>query len=312
MHKDNALYFPYIKVPKTKWFIQALLYWDKLYSVVPTRFLREPEGLGFFMRRLGTEGLLKYAVPTDYIQNIENFEQGFVALMQNSDISNVKDLRRGKTMRVHGEKMGLLGEYLTGRGLIEKVDGPGGWLDVEYRTANLFLGYLARRIGESETVDADPITDEEAYLRCFLSAAPNSPRMIRTPAIQKHILDNAFPVPEFKRSKSEKELSRFIDELGVFKNDNKEELTKFRRWMQDTVFEIALKENELDRNEMLETKTKRMKEDREQIIDKMRSRGWSIRLSKIIGLIGIFDPTGISGKVKSALELGIGTGAVYR
>jgi hypothetical protein len=35
-HADNtALYFPHIAVPKTPWFTQVLLYWDKAATIVP-------------------------------------------------------------------------------------------------------------------------------------------------------------------------------------------------------------------------------------------------------------------------------------
>jgi len=32
----NALYFPYIKVPKSAWFTRILLYWDKVGAIIPS------------------------------------------------------------------------------------------------------------------------------------------------------------------------------------------------------------------------------------------------------------------------------------
>ena len=45
----DALYFPYIKVPKSAWFTRILLYWDKVGAIIPSDYvtahnIEEPAG----------------------------------------------------------------------------------------------------------------------------------------------------------------------------------------------------------------------------------------------------------------------------
>jgi hypothetical protein len=48
----QVLYFPYISVPEDAWFTSVLLHWDKVGSIVPAPYVREPQRLSAYMQDL--------------------------------------------------------------------------------------------------------------------------------------------------------------------------------------------------------------------------------------------------------------------
>lgn len=73
--RNNALYFPYIDVPNDAWTVKALLYWDKLSSIVPMGHMETPDDMSDFMRELMTEGLVEPVFPGQFIHQIERFDE---------------------------------------------------------------------------------------------------------------------------------------------------------------------------------------------------------------------------------------------
>jgi hypothetical protein len=65
---ETALYFPYIEVPNTAWFMQILLYWDGAATIVPVNE-RGQTKLGRNMQALNDSGLLTFVSPLQWRRN---------------------------------------------------------------------------------------------------------------------------------------------------------------------------------------------------------------------------------------------------
>jgi hypothetical protein len=66
---ETALYFPYIRVPRTPWFTQVLLYWDQAASIVPGELRYGADRLDPSMRELNAAGLLEFIDPNNALYN---------------------------------------------------------------------------------------------------------------------------------------------------------------------------------------------------------------------------------------------------
>lgn len=97
---DKILYFPYISIPKTPWLTRALLYWDRIGSIVPYEYVHRPETLDPYMRELVTAGLVEQIFPEQHIYRIPRFEEGFLAFIDHNE-------RTPKPSRRHREHMGV-------------------------------------------------------------------------------------------------------------------------------------------------------------------------------------------------------------
>jgi hypothetical protein len=137
--RSNALYFPYIALPQDSWTTKALLYWDKLSSIVPMDHLDHPEQMSTFMRTLLTEGLVEPVVPAQFIYQMERFDTSFIELIEN---------RLRRTLRSWSPHDA---PYRTTR------------IHVETTVAHQFMSYLAACLGAIPAVNATPVTDKAIF-----------------------------------------------------------------------------------------------------------------------------------------------------
>jgi len=112
--RNNALYFPYISLPKEEWTIKTLLYWDKLSSIVPMDHIDAPEQLTPFMRKLVSNDLVDQVFPGPLLHKVESFEQSFIRFLKPKvEFYRSHPLRpfsvAGRRNRVHVEKLGKIG-----------------------------------------------------------------------------------------------------------------------------------------------------------------------------------------------------------
>ena len=161
---SNALYFPYIRTPEDAWFTRVLLYWDSVGTIVPGGLEDDPKCISRRMAELREEGMLQTVSPAFDLSNIPRFREEFARFLEADEI--VARRRRGEPdglsfTKVHVFKLGDVAEYLIAQGLARYGDGPGWevWIDVEERTAGLFMAYLAATLGALDDVRMDPVTD---------------------------------------------------------------------------------------------------------------------------------------------------------
>lgn len=199
----NALFFPYIALPDDAWTTKALLYWDRLSSIVPRDHLHRPEQMSPFMRDLLTEGLVVPVIPGRYIRQIPRFDESFIELIE----ARLRRSRRreflGLPMRrmdaenmslIHAEKLGEIPDFLVKVGLARRVDW--NWFDIESTTTNLFMAYLAACLGAVPDVNATPVTNQLAIARHLM---PKPPQLrvdrVDRQRVRDVILRQLLPVP---------------------------------------------------------------------------------------------------------------------
>jgi len=230
---ENALYFPFISVPESSWFTRILLYWDKVGSIIPFEFVKAPERLSKYTRDLLTDELLIQVHPGQYVWQAPRFREAFVEFIESLPLHNIRQrrasLRNHETFRVHTEKMQEIADYLVAARLAEKVDWS--WCDVEKKTADEFMGYLAALLGKIEGVESTPVTDTSANLEPFLLASQSVGRVeARIAPLRRIVLEQLLPVPEHPVSSAT---------LRSFKQRHGQQLRRFRYSIEQEIADIA-------------------------------------------------------------------------
>lgn len=161
----NALYFPYIDLPSTSWTTQAILYWDKLSSIVPMDYLHRPEQMDELTRSLLTEGLVEPIIPGMYIYQAREFDSCFINYVEQRVLPARERMSCSKNERpvtcIHAEKMGRIPEFLVESGLAKQLDWA--WYEVDAAIANSFMAYLASVLSALPEINAAPITDRALF-----------------------------------------------------------------------------------------------------------------------------------------------------
>lgn len=197
---NNALYFPYIDVPSTSWTTQAILYWDKLASIVPMDHLHDPDQMDDLTRELLSEGLVEAIVPGMYIHQARKFDECFIEFVE----TRVLPIRRHSTprrtplpvTRIHAEKMGQIPDFLVDSGLARRLDGA--WYEIDTPLANQFMAYLATVLSALPNVNATPITDKAQFAAALGSRRPARKRdgALHTFKARDVVLNSLLPIPD--------------------------------------------------------------------------------------------------------------------
>jgi len=195
----NALYYPYIDIPSTVWTAQAILYWDKLASIIPMDHMDRPAQMTPLMRTLLVEGLVEPIIPGMFLYEVKDFDKTFIDFLKRTMLASenpTRLVRRGLTTLIHAEKMGEIPDFLIASGLAEKQQYP--WFRVDADVAKLFMAYLATVLSALPSVNATAITDKPSLLT-VLNCPPSSAARADTKASTRQIvLDSLIPVPTGK------------------------------------------------------------------------------------------------------------------
>ena len=304
--KGNAIYFPYIQVPKNEWFTRALIYFDQIGSIVPLDY---ESNLSEYMQDLIQEGLVNPIHPAYYVDDIPYFTEAFLDYVDSPDYPVSKEVIKRKklpTLKIHVEKLGPIGNELVKRGLAQKRDWR--WYNIESYTANKFMAYLANVLGELPDFKSDPITDSIPNLSSF---APyyyqegNLPQKIDE--LRTLVLKDILPAP--KENISPKK-------IADFKMDHKKELIRFRNEIESFLLDVAGIEDPLLRSKRINQFTEKTHDSINELSDLMKSRGWKkITLGKFIAYsaagFGLSSAV-ISGGLTSVVAAAFGVGsAIY-
>lgn len=284
--RDNALYFPYISVPKDRWTIKTLLYWDKLSSIVPMDHIDNPQQLTPFMQTLVQEELVQQVFPAHYLYEIPDFENCFIELI-NHRITRMQKIPSQKARihtekihprsTIHAEKLGEIPEFLIENGLAERVNWA--WYEVETWVANLFMAYLASCLGSLDRINAAPVTNQAAFSRMFGNLTPRFRKANATHHNKARdvILRSLLPVPDETVT---------LDELLQFKEDHGHLLPALRRSIESHCSIIAMLPNAEDRVASTEEFIAKSKYSVEQITDAMKPTWSQISFGSIAPLFG--------------------------
>lgn len=205
---SNILYYPHINLPKTDWAIRALLYYDKIATIVPNQYFRYPEQYDPFMREAIKNDLIEPIDPMNILSNPWSISEEFIKYLNKNVVSvkkrgsrfvkNDYDLRGLPCndltgIQLHSEKFNSdIFDYLLGLGLAQKM--KGNWYHVEKRTADELMNLLASVIANK--INYQPATDSVNY--SFSSSyMKNEDVELRTRQCMRDvILKNLTPYPE--------------------------------------------------------------------------------------------------------------------
>ena len=284
--RDNALYFPYISVPNDKWTIKALLYWDKLSSIVPMDHIDNPQQLTPFMQELVQEELVQQVFPAHYLYEIPDFEKCFINLIGRRLKKSEKSFYKKTKIHtekvyprstIHAEKLGEIPEFLIENGLAKKLNWA--WYEVESWAADLFMAYLASCLGALEEVNAAPVTNQTSFSRMFGNLTPRFKRAnsVHHNKARDVILRSLLPVPNEAVT---------LDDLLRFKEDHGHLLPELRRSIESHCSIIATLPNAEDRALSTEEFIANSKDRVEEITDAMRPTWSQISFGSIAPLFG--------------------------
>jgi hypothetical protein len=314
---NNALYFPYISIPRTPWLIQALLYWDRVASIVPREFSATPEKLQPHMRQLIADGMVNFIDPQDYMWRIPNFEENFIRILDSkpkhfwqssyakANPQHKMGLERihseklnprfsNQNTQIHADKLSPLIQELIERGLASP--GGGKWYYIEEQVANYFMTYLA--IGISREANYRPVSDKYSGLSAFSEDAFGGRPPLRS-RLRARVLEEILPAPavveDFRDIYRFKE--RYNDQLKGFKRRIERFLVNIENLSYDEASEHV--------NDFIEE----AREEKEEIARRMEAGRMSkITFNTLCSVCG--SGAGLAGGIVNNNFYAIGTGAL--
>lgn len=275
--EQNVIYFPYMQVPQNEWFTRVLLYWDKIYAIVPE--IAVDEIVGDYMGGLMQEGLIMTIDPAEHILKIPRFSEAFLEWVDALEYPVPRDAHTRKTMpktAIHTGKLEceIIGNALEERGLADFQGYP--YAQIESYTADLYMAYLAASLGQQPIFNSTPITDKSRYLASF--AAIDQQRRDWDEQIDEMrtvVLNNILPAP-----------SGGVPPVDIadFKRENKALLKHFRNKLESVLLDAAqmadieLRKRKIDQF-IFETQDKI-----DEISEALKTRDWkNITLGRFFG-----------------------------
>lgn len=227
---DNLLYYPYINIPDTDWTARALLYYNEIGCIVPTRYFYEPERYDSHMRELVRNELIIQIDPMNALKRPEKLVGPFINYLLSGEVDLEKrrrsfqkqfivplhpdKFRRDKS-RIHNNKFDKEIFYqLEYEGLAIKTDSE--WYNVEKRTALELMVYLATIV--AERLDYLPTTDTIQRRFRLIQRKRNFEFYQTSNKKREIILNKLIPFPthiDFKKLRKFKDL--YENELNAFK-----------------------------------------------------------------------------------------------
>lgn len=266
--KNNALYFPYINIPTTKWLAETLVYWDKLSAIVPYEFTIEPSRLSKRMQELTSAGLVEHILPLEYISKLKDFDTKFLTFVELWLKHNQS--KNFEYTKIHIEKLGSLRDGLLELNVARNGTYP--WVELPIPVANVFMEYLAKELGGLEEINATPLTDIGSSL------IPSNESDILP--IRNDILNDIMPIPDGKIS---------IDDIVKFKSDYGHLTKKFRNRIQEECISIVSTDIKF-REEKTNLVKQNLQNEIDEIADAMNISWKNIIYGSIAPLMG----TGLS------------------
>jgi hypothetical protein len=198
---------------------------------------------------------------------------------------------------------------LRDRALAKDFEGQewSAWVEVEVRTADLLMAFLASILGNDEQVAMDPITNSETALAAFTTLPePSRPIGTELDPIRYALLRDILPGPA---AGIEPEL------LAAFKHDHRDLLIRFRGRVEDKVTECAREDDPRLRDRVVESARRELADELREIESRMGERRWPLAARGALGVVvaaaGLSDLVITGGSLLAITSGGLGlAGAV--
>jgi hypothetical protein len=276
---DRILYYPHINVPQNEWLSRAVLYWDKVGCILPHAY--DPYGRSTNLRRRQAVERYRFTrelidaelvapIEPDQALGVPDFIDDFLALLDSYPevpLGADLDLRHTMTIRVHRGKL----EHQLLRQLRELGLAEGSyrdvWIPVEQTTAELYVAYLAARLGALQEVPMTPATDERESLRVFQPLSPNDDLVVGVAPtsydVRHALLSGILPAPGWSHAA----------QLHRFKESHGDELKRMRKRVEREIQTIvALPESE--QHAALDDAAASLVEEADELRRRMEEHGW--------------------------------------
>jgi hypothetical protein len=297
---ETALYFPHIRVPRTPWFSQVLLYWDAAAAIIPSGLERDEAYLGSYMSELIRAGLVTVIRPDEALMRAsDGFEREFLTLLGSRPAMPATESERWTP--VHCDKLGWsIFQHLADRGLARPADGPGwsSWWEVEKQTAELYLTYLAGAICGSRQ-GFSPVADSTDPVAAL--ARPGAEVTARLRALRYAVVSRALPVPAGPVP---------VAELKSFKDRHHDGLRRLRVHLDGRLTDLAAIDDEDLRRVKADSVVQEISDEVAVLREQMARRAWpGVLLVGVGGVVGsaLATATGVATG-GNALILGLAVG----
>lgn len=290
--KNTILYYPTIKIEDGPWLRNALLYWDKVSSIVPG--LNYNEANSIEVDYLWNTGLYEPIYPID-MQNDEELCEEFCEQVKKKLKRHRKVLAGRRYSKIHIDKMSIPNEnmihiektpsrildYLLEEGIAKRnCDGP--WIDMSEDDAHIYMATLARYLAKKHG-NIEIGTDKSGkFLYPYVSQS--SKKRFDKQIYLDIALQDILPIPSPDVS---------IEDIIDFKMQNKGSLKCFKRRMDEFQLSLMTCESVEEVQQRIYMLRNEIAEDLDEIEELMSSNGIRKTKKALRSLVPIGLETGI-------------------
>ncbi len=244
----KLLYYPYIDIPSKELIRKAILYWDKLSTIVPYEYDFQKH-LNSEVEMLFNEGIYEPKSTSDLFLNEElfnDFKNRIIKYFQGRPYYQKKSLskihnNKFPKVKIHINKhIYYLIDFLEEKGLI--VGKSGEWVYMPQNVAQAYMSILATYLAKADEDYTIPITDEEKYEKIAFNLKRLRKTRSLTYSIGLQILMENLPAPS-----PEVPLEKIIK----FKEKHRYELLNFRKFLDEQFSSIKNSEDEYELKEKI-------------------------------------------------------------
>lgn len=268
--ENTILYYPTIKIEDGAWLRNALLYWDKVSSIVPGSNYNETNSAE--VEYLWDVGLYEPIYPIE-IQNDEELCKEFCKKVK-KNIKHHKNYSKARS-KIHIDKMRVSNmdmihiektpsnilDYLLDEGIAKRnCDGP--WINMNEQDANVYMATLARYLAKIHGNVEIGTDSSKKFLYPFIPEY--SKRKIDRQIYLNIAMQEILPVPN---------LDSPLEDIIDFKNQYKNELKCFKRRIDQFQGSLSACENVEELQERIWTLRIEIENDLQEIDEVMSENG---------------------------------------
>lgn len=291
--KNAILYYPSIKIEDGAWLRNAILYWDRVSSIVPGFNYNEVNSIE--VEYLWSAGIYEPIYPID-MQNDERLCQEFCKQVKKNLKRRRRFSDRQRFSQVHMDKMRMPSEnmvhidktpksildYLLDEGIAKRnCDGP--WINMSEQDANIYMAtlakYLARIHGNIE------IGTDDSTKFLFPYVAQRSKRKLDKQVYLDIAMQNILPMPNENIS---------IQDIIDFRNQYKPQFRCFRQRLNNFQWSLSVCESVEEIRERIEMLRREIENDINEIEELMCENGIRKRRNALRTLIPIGAEAGVA------------------
>lgn len=269
IEQNNAIYFPFINVPESDEFTQTLLYWDKIYSIVPVN-CRENGILNQSMEEYLDAELVTPLRPYEYAFNIpadiyeKLIRQLRIIKPRIERVANRSDM---EPVAIHREKLEVIIGPLMDSEIVQQSETE--WYLMPRWAAYRVMTVLATALGRMRQFQSAPVTDELGCLNLLRSSS-----RVNGPNTRSMILRDVLPIPRDKMG---------ILELRDFKRQHRPQLRQFRNLIEEEAIKCNIIEDHEEQQRAIQLAVRRLNQQKEELTGEL---GIPLRFTSVTALLG--------------------------